>query len=85
MENNQPSKTEYLKAIWREVRSLISKNEFDAAIQKTEYLIAENIDDVNALRMLLDAIMPVSNEELFIPLKDKLIKLIEDKIGKNIH
>ncbi len=85
MENNQPSKTEHLKAIWREVRPLISKNEFDAAIKKVNDLISENIDDVNALRMLLDAIMPVSNEELFIPVKDKLIKLIEDKIGKNIY
>ncbi len=85
MENNQPSKTEYLKNIWRQVRPLIVKNEFDAAIQKTEYLIAENINDVNALRMLLDAILPVSDEELFIPIKDKLVKMIEDKIGKKIY
>ena len=48
-------------------------------------VMTENINDVNALRMLLDAIMPVSHEELFIPIKDKLVKLIEDKIGKNIY
>ncbi len=85
MENNQPSKTEYLKAIWREVRPLITRNEFDAAIKKTEDLMTEYIDDVNVLRMLLDAIMPVSDEELFIPLKNKLVKLIENKIGKKIY
>lgn len=81
MENNKPSKIEQLKSIWRNIRLLIKNND----IESIDNLIIECTDDFSALRMILDAIMPVSEEELFIPLKNKLIQLIENKIGKKIY
>jgi hypothetical protein len=84
MENNH-TEIEKLKNIRRTVTGIIKNNDNNVIIEKINFLIDENINDFNALRMILDGIMSVSGEEFITPIKNNLIQILESKLGKKIN
>lgn len=84
-EIGEPSKIEQLKTIRRTVTEIIKNNENQVIFDKLSCLINQNIDDFSALRMILDGIMSISNEEFIIPLKNNLIQVLENKLGHKIY
>lgn len=85
MENNGNLTIEQLKTIRRTVTDIIKNNENQVIFDKLSCLINQNIDDFSALRMILDGIMSISNEEFIIPLKNNLIQVLENKLGHKIY
>lgn len=77
-------KIEQLKTIRRTVADIIKYNENQVIFDKLSCLINQNIDDFSALRIILDGIMSISNEEFIIPLKNNLIQVLENKLGHKI-
>ncbi len=76
---------EKLKFIWSAINIMIYKidtRECDKNIASIcEYFI-ENNSSVSVLRMLLNAIKPISDQPVIIPVHNKLIEVIEKQIGK---
>lgn len=79
------SKIEQLKTIRRNVTEIIKNNENQVILDKVNAFINENINDFSTLRMILDAIMPISHEEFIIPVKNNLIQILESKLGHKIN
>jgi hypothetical protein len=79
------SKIEQLKTIRRTVTEIIKYNENEVILDKVNALINENINDFSTLRMILDGVMSISHEEFIIPLKENLINILENKLGKKIN
>lgn len=73
---------ERLKIPYLEVLRAINDDRFNDAIEILNYFIEKCSDEVSMMRLLLDAVQTVRDEELFIPIRTKLINIIESKIGK---
>ncbi len=74
--------TERLKPPFIEINKAIHKNNLNRVIEIVNLFIEKCSEDISMMRMLLNAIKPVSDEQVIIPLHKKLLEIIESKIGK---
>ena len=75
--------TERLKIPYEEIQEAIWKQEdLNRVVEIINFFIEKCSDDVSMMRMLLDGTQAVRDEEIIIPIRKKLIEIIESKIGK---
>ena len=74
--------TERLKPPFIEILKAISADNLDRVIEIVNFFFENCSEDISMMRMLLNGIKPVSDEQVIIPLHKKLLEIIESKIGK---
>ncbi len=73
---------ERLKLPYTEILKAIHSDNLDRAVEIIEMFIDKCSSDISMMRMLLDGTQSVRDEETIIPIRKKLIEIIESKIGK---